>query len=79
MAQAVSRRHLNVEARVRSQASPCDICCAWRGYGTGFKAGQSAASSIQEWPKKHNFSADGLRGVVTVATLLYRAFSVGRT
>jgi len=40
MAQAVSRRHHNVEARVRSQASAFDIYCAWRDNGTRFKAEQ---------------------------------------
>jgi len=41
MAQAVCLWHLNVEVRVRSQASAFDIYCAWRDNGTGFKAEQS--------------------------------------
>jgi hypothetical protein len=36
MAQAVSRRPLNTEARVRSRASPCGICGGQSGTGTGF-------------------------------------------
>jgi hypothetical protein len=35
MAQAVSRRPLTVEARVRSRVSPCGIC-GGQGTGTGF-------------------------------------------
>jgi hypothetical protein len=36
MAQAVSRRPLTAEARVRSQFSPCGICSGQSGTGTGF-------------------------------------------
>jgi hypothetical protein len=36
MAQAVSRRPLTVEARVRSRVSPCEICGGQSGIGTGF-------------------------------------------
>jgi hypothetical protein len=36
MAQAVSRRPLTTEARVRSRFSPCGICGGQRGTGTGF-------------------------------------------
>lgn len=36
MAQAVSRRSFTVEAWVRSQASPCEICGRHSGTGTGF-------------------------------------------
>ena len=35
MAQAVSRRPLNAEARVRSLVSPCGICGGQSGTGTG--------------------------------------------
>jgi hypothetical protein len=36
MAQAVSRRPLTAEARVRFRFSPCDICGGQSGTGTGF-------------------------------------------
>jgi hypothetical protein len=36
MAQAVSRRPLTAEARVRSPVSPCGICGGRSGTGTGF-------------------------------------------
>jgi hypothetical protein len=36
MAQAVSRRPLIAEARVRSGVSPCGICVGQSGTGTGF-------------------------------------------
>jgi hypothetical protein len=36
MAQAVSRRPLNAEARDRSGVSPCEICGGQSGTGTGF-------------------------------------------
>jgi hypothetical protein len=36
MAQAVSRRPLTAEARVRSRISPCEICGEQSGTGTGF-------------------------------------------
>jgi len=35
MVQAVSRRPLTVESRVRFQVSPCDICGGQGGSGTG--------------------------------------------
>jgi hypothetical protein len=36
MAQAVSRRPLTTEARVRAQVNPCGICDGQSGTGTGF-------------------------------------------
>ena len=36
MAQAVSRRPLTAEARVRSRVSPCGFCGGQSGTGTGF-------------------------------------------
>jgi hypothetical protein len=36
MAQAVSRRPVTAEARVRSRVSPCRICGGQSGTGTGF-------------------------------------------
>jgi hypothetical protein len=36
MAQAVSRRPLTTEDRVRSRVSPCGICGGQSGTGTGF-------------------------------------------
>jgi hypothetical protein len=36
MAQAVSRRPLTTEARVRAWVNPCGICCEQSGTGTGF-------------------------------------------
>jgi hypothetical protein len=38
MAQAVSRRHLTAEARVRSRVSPGEICGGQSGTGTGFSS-----------------------------------------
>jgi hypothetical protein len=35
MAQAVSRRPLTAEARVRSRVSPCGVCGGQSGTGTG--------------------------------------------
>ena len=42
MTQAVSRRYLTAEARVRSQAGPCEICSGQSGIGTGFSPRTSA-------------------------------------
>jgi hypothetical protein len=36
MTQAVSRRRLTAEARVRSRVRPCGICSRQSGTGTGF-------------------------------------------
>jgi hypothetical protein len=36
MAQAVSRRPLTAEVRVRSRVNPCEICGGQSGIGTGF-------------------------------------------
>ena len=36
MAEAISRRPLTAEARVRSRVSPCGICGGQSGTGTGF-------------------------------------------
>ena len=36
MAQAVSRRPLTAEARLRSRVGPCGICGGQSGTGTGF-------------------------------------------
>jgi hypothetical protein len=36
MAEAVSRRPLIAEARVRSRVSPCGVCGGQNGIGTGF-------------------------------------------
>jgi hypothetical protein len=41
MVQAVSRRPLTAEARVRSRASPCGICGGQSGTGTGFSPSTS--------------------------------------
>jgi hypothetical protein len=41
MAQAVSRRPLTAEARVRSRVSPCGICGGQSGNGTGFSPSTS--------------------------------------
>ena len=42
MAQAVSRRPLSAEARVRSRVSPCEIRGGQSGTGTGFSPSTSA-------------------------------------
>jgi hypothetical protein len=36
MAQAVSRRPVSAEARVRTQVSPCEICSGQSDIGRGF-------------------------------------------
>jgi hypothetical protein len=41
MAQAVSRRPLTVQARVRFRVSPCGICGGQSGTGTGFSPSTS--------------------------------------
>ena len=41
MAQAVSRRPLTAEARVRFRVSPCGICGGQRGTVTGFSPSTS--------------------------------------
>jgi hypothetical protein len=41
MAQAVSRRPLTAEARVRSRVSPCGICGGQSGTGTRFSRSTS--------------------------------------
>jgi hypothetical protein len=43
MAQAVSRRPLSVEARVRSQVNPCGICGGQSGTETGFSPSTSVS------------------------------------
>ena len=45
MAQAVSRRPLTAETRIRSQASPCGICGAQSGTATGFSTSTSVFHS----------------------------------
>ena len=45
MAQAVSRRPLTAETRIRSQASPCGICGAQSGTATGFSTSTSVFPS----------------------------------
>ena len=44
MAQAVSRRLLTAEARVRSRVGPCRICGGQSGTGTGFSPSTSVFS-----------------------------------
>jgi hypothetical protein len=41
MAQAVSRRPLTAEARVRVRVSPCEICGGQSGTGTGLSPNSS--------------------------------------
>jgi hypothetical protein len=41
MAQAISRRPLTAEARVRAPVSPCGICDGQSGTGTGFSPSYS--------------------------------------
>jgi hypothetical protein len=41
MAQAVNRRPLTAEARVRFRVSPCEICGGQSGTGTGFSPSTS--------------------------------------
>jgi hypothetical protein len=41
MVQAVSRRPLTAEARVRVRVNPCGICCGKSGTGTDFSPSSS--------------------------------------
>jgi hypothetical protein len=64
MAQAVSRRPLTAEARVRSRASLCGICDGQSDTGTGFSPSTSVfpcqfhstgAPLLEEMEKINNF------------------------
>jgi hypothetical protein len=41
VAQAVSRRPLTAEARIRTRVNPCGICDGQSGIGTGFSPSSS--------------------------------------
>jgi hypothetical protein len=43
MAQAVSRRPLTAESRVRTRVNPCGICGGQSGTGTGFSPSSSVS------------------------------------
>jgi hypothetical protein len=65
MAQAVSRRHLTAEARIRSLVSPCWICGGQSGTGTGF----SPSTSV--FPYQFNSTGAPLLGKMKKKLLIF--------
>jgi hypothetical protein len=56
MAQAVSRRPLTAEARVRPRVSPCGICGGQSGTGTGFSPRVLTFSPVNSIPPVLHYS-----------------------
>jgi hypothetical protein len=54
MAQSVSRRSLNSEARVGAQINPCGICGGQSGIGTGFSMSSSVVPCQYIIPPSHS-------------------------
>jgi hypothetical protein len=65
MVQAVSRRPLTAEARVRSRVSPCEICGGQSGTGTGF----SPSTSV--FPCHFHFTGPQLLGKMKKKLIIF--------
>jgi hypothetical protein len=69
MAQAVSHRPLNAEARVRSLVSPCGICGGQSGTRTGF----SPSTSV--FPYQFHSNGASSHGKTETITQLHHRFA----
>ena len=66
MAQAVSRRPLTADARVRSRVSPCGMCGGQSGTGTGF------SPSNYVFPRQFHSTGVSLHGKTKALIIIIR-------
>jgi hypothetical protein len=71
MAQAVSRRPLTAEARIRSQFSPCGICSGQSGTGTGFFPRALRYSPVSFIPPVLHYKEKGGKKLIFFITRLH--------